>query len=70
MFGHRPAFGYGHLPNEGYFELKLGSVDGIGRQHAHLHCECERCGENYKVGNLHIPHQYVEALNEKRARPL
>lgn len=54
LFGHRPAFGYGEIEGEGYFKLARGSIDGVGREHARLYTECQRCGITYKVGMLHI----------------
>ena len=54
-FGHRPAFGYGSIEGEGYFRITNCTEDGIGRVHAVLYCDCERCGEWYKVGNVHLP---------------
>ncbi len=66
LFGHRPAFGYGHSEGQGYFQIIENARDGIGRQHAGLFCDCERCGENYKVGNIHIPQKYVDAITEKK----
>lgn len=55
LFGHRPRFGYGHGEGEGYFRVTLGPVDGIGVHHANLHCDCQRCDTNYKVGMIHVP---------------
>ncbi len=55
LFGHRPAFGYGNSEGNGYFTIKGVSTDGIGRKHAYLYCDCQTCGVNYHVGNLHLP---------------
>jgi hypothetical protein len=55
LFGHVPAYGYGDAPGRGYFDVHVSVVDGVGRQHATLHCECERCGTNYQVGMIHVP---------------
>lgn len=66
IFGHR-AEGYGKWKNEQYLEVMRGAVDGIGRHHASVHAQCDRCNEHYKVGNIHIPGIYVDALNEVNA---
>jgi hypothetical protein len=55
IFGHRPAFGYGHCEGEGYFTVRLCEVDGMGVQHATLHRDCQRCGKNYQVGRIAVP---------------
>lgn len=55
LFGHRPAFGYGNSKSEGYFNVEVRGTDGLGRTHAVLYCDCERCGVNYHVGNIHLP---------------
>ncbi len=55
LFGHRPAFGYGHVEGGGYFIVKKTVIDGMGVQHARLFCNCERCGKNYQVGMIHLP---------------
>lgn len=60
LFGHRPAFGCWNTEGEGYFRVIRIGVDGIGTHHASLYCDCERCGVNYKVGNVHIPSRYTD----------
>ena len=55
MFGHQPAFGWYRKPGGGYFDIKYDSTDGLGIVHATLHCNCERCGEKYQVGMVHVP---------------
>jgi hypothetical protein len=55
VYGHRPAFGYGDHEGYGYFDVRLNTVDGIGRQHADLYTFCERCGVKYHVGMIHVP---------------
>ena len=64
-FGHRPVFGYGHAEGEGYLQIKNIAVDGMGHHHASLYCDCERCGENYKVGMTHIPSRYTDNVTPK-----
>ena len=54
-FGHRPAFGWGNKEGEGYFRITRCIEDAIGRVHASLHCNCERCGAWYQVGKTHLP---------------
>ena len=65
LFGHLPAFGYGHQEGAGYFEVVAAGVDGINRHHADLYCNCERCGERYRVGKIHIPNKYVDAISKQ-----
>jgi hypothetical protein len=55
MFGHRPDQGYYKHDGWGYFDVREGATDGIGRIHGDLYCECARCGVRYQVGKLHIP---------------
>jgi hypothetical protein len=55
LFGHRPAFGYSRVEGSGYMKINLMGKDGIGRLHASINSECERCGENYRVGYIHVP---------------
>jgi hypothetical protein len=55
LFGHRPAFGYGNREGTGYFRTKFYAVDGCNVMHASCHCTCERCGEFYQVGMIHVP---------------
>jgi hypothetical protein len=56
LFGHVPGYGYGNTPGSGYFEVRLGPIDGILRVHAYLFTQCERCGQKYQVGCIHVPH--------------
>lgn len=55
LFGHMPNRGYYRTEGGGYFDLKIGNTDGIGCVHGWLYCHCERCGEYYNVGKLHVP---------------
>jgi hypothetical protein len=63
MFGHRP-------PSEtrgagwSYMDIKLGTVDGIGRQHAFLYGTCPRCEQDYLVGRTHVPQLPVSEPGE------
>jgi hypothetical protein len=51
--GHKTVDGYEHcLP---YFKISMTATDGIGRVHAWLETECERCGERYSIGMVHLP---------------
>ena len=65
LFGHRPAFGYGRIEGEGYFEIRSIVTDGIGRRHASLYCGCERCGQRFKVGMVHLPYERMEINTSK-----
>jgi hypothetical protein len=62
LFGHIPNPGYGRLrrpinSGEGYFDVKLAELDGVGTRHATLHTVCERCDEFYQIGRIHIPRE-------------
>lgn len=54
LFGHRIPKGPYHGDRH-YYDVVLGTVDGINRQHASLYTTCGRCGTWYKVGNIHVP---------------
>jgi len=38
-----------------YLKIEATSMDGIGRIHAYLTTECDRCGAEYHVANVHLP---------------
>ena len=38
-----------------YLRIHSTTIDGIGRIHAYLDGECDRCGEWYHVANVHLP---------------
>lgn len=52
VVGHKPPR-YGN--DAAYGRLILGGVDGIGRCHAHVEAECDRCGERFVVIRVHMP---------------
>lgn len=54
-FGHKIGGGYYKREGGEYFNVKVGPIDGIDRVHCHLYTECERCGEQYQVGMIHLP---------------
>lgn len=39
-----------------YMDCKVGVRDGIGRVHATIYADCARCGERFRVGQIHVPH--------------
>jgi hypothetical protein len=55
MFGHQIGTGYKNSIGEKYLSVGGGPVDGIGRVHASIHTDCARCGELFKLGNIHLP---------------
>ena len=59
LFGHVPEYGYGRSKGHGYFRISGTQTDGVGRIHAALTTECERCGKRYQVGMLHLPTEEV-----------
>lgn len=50
IFGHKIN---SYLSYRRYFRCESGAVDGIGRQHIVLKCECDRCGEMVRFGYIH-----------------
>lgn len=49
MFGHQ-------MPKwKSYHTVAGNGVDGIGRWHGYLKCECPRCGEVVSSGMVHLP---------------
>ena len=54
LFGHKPGMGYYNHDGGGYLTVIGGPIDGLGTEHARVFSECPRCGERFKVGNLHL----------------
>lgn len=52
-FGHRPAHDawWGDIP---YMKIEVGAIDGGGVIHAQAYHECDRCGEVFLAGRLHL----------------
>ena len=50
---HKPPRGYG---KEGapYLRKELGPIDGMGTLHVRLYGECQRCGREYHIANIHL----------------
>lgn len=63
LFGHTWTGGwYGDLP---YFKIEQRGTDGLGRVHANLYFECDRCNKKVMSGHIHltdntISHLYAE----------
>lgn len=55
LVGHRPSTGYTHREGAGYFKVEMDTIDGVGTQHARLYTDCDRCGQTYRVGMIHVP---------------
>lgn len=53
IFGHKPQE-HVHSGAE-YMRVMASGIDGIGRRHAWLYAECQRCGKEYSAGKCHIP---------------
>ncbi len=62
LFGHLPEKGY--AGGVGYFKVWGGGVDGVNRHHLYLECNCERCGETYRVGNVHVPNRIIKGISD------
>lgn len=52
--GHVTSGEHPRCPGEEYMEIDYFCVDGVGRKHAIIHAECQRCGDRFKVGMVHI----------------
>ena len=44
------------------------AVDGIGRHHADVYADCDRCGTRYLVVKIHLPPPVDEAAIQLRNR--
>lgn len=56
LFGHKIS---NHKPWYRYFRAQRGEIDGIGRQHISLYCECDRCGQTINFGMIHGDYQGI-----------
>jgi len=53
LFDHKSVKGWCNgMP---YFRITGITTDGIGHKHARLQTECERCGEKFTIGMVHLP---------------
>jgi len=52
IFGHTPPM-YGSTVS--YGKVVRHGVDGIGREHAVVYAQCDRCGEDYLIIRIHLP---------------
>ena len=55
LHGHKIGGGYYEREGGQYFNVQVGGIDGIDRVHCQLYTECERCGEKFQVGQIHLP---------------
>ncbi len=53
LFGHRHAKP-GWWGDISYMKIETRGIDGIGRIHGAAYHKCERCGEHYLAGRLHL----------------
>ncbi len=63
LFGHKIS---NKRPWNRYFIAKGGAIDGIGRQHINLYCECDRCEERIKFGMIHGDEDGVIVPNKNK----
>lgn len=57
LFGHKISGWQNTYPPRTMRYLKyknIGLIDGCGRMHVKLFAECDRCGKEYYVGNIHL----------------
>lgn len=55
LAGHKVGSGYKDSAGEKYLSVRVFAIDGINRVHCGIRTECARCGETFKVGNIHLP---------------
>ena len=53
LFGHKPLTTAGWKGGVGYANIVGAPMDGLGTVHYHLQAECPRCGEKYRICNVH-----------------
>lgn len=74
VFGHKPPKSYGPHSGMGggdYLKTKHPKRDNIGRVHLYVYGSCPRCGEEYKVGMMHLhdPMKHAHLGVDKQATP-
>jgi hypothetical protein len=52
LFGHKRNIGW--YGDGLYGDIQLWGIDGVGRAHASIVAECDRCGETYTLARLHV----------------
>lgn len=53
-----------------YLHVSPMAIDGINREHAGLYTDCERCGEEFRVGMVHLPERDAERHLKRRMQLL
>lgn len=53
IFGHKIPKGWAN--GAPYFKIDSIVTDGTGTKHAFLYTICDRCNEEYHIGNVHLP---------------
>ncbi len=53
LFGHKSR--ENDFSGGEYMRIRNRLIDGIGREHATLHANCPRCGNQYRAGMIHLP---------------
>ena len=53
LVGHAPLTEAGWCGGVGYARVSGSVTDGIGTVHYYLKAECPRCGEEYRICNVH-----------------
>ena len=59
-FGHTTQGENPKSPGAEYMECIPYTRDGMGTEHAYIKANCQRCGEKFDVGKIHIPECYLE----------
>jgi hypothetical protein len=55
LFGHAPLTRAGYSGWVGYAAVLNSTTDGVGVTHLYLQAKCPRCGEHYRICNVHQP---------------
>lgn len=55
LFGHRPLTTDGWCGDTGYADVQYEQTDGLNTRHLYLSTTCRRCGEEYRICNVHVP---------------
>lgn len=58
-------FGHTFRPNR-YGSVRRYAIDNIGREHATVFAECDRCDEKFDLCHIHLPERAAETKVRER----
>jgi len=63
---------FGHVPPRRpvYFRVRPTAIDGLNTEHADCLAPCERCGEQFVVGHIHLPAREREKALERKLKAI